>query len=106
MATIVGLFGTRDEANRAFEALRRAGYGDADIGVMMRDDRGRVVEQTGSMTPAGNAESAAVGAFGAGVVGGLGGLTIGLTGLLIPGIGPFLVAGPLAGLLGGAALGA
>jgi hypothetical protein len=31
MATIVGLFETREEAKRAIEALRRAGLGDSDI---------------------------------------------------------------------------
>jgi uncharacterized membrane protein len=104
MATIVGLFETREEARRAIEALRRAGLGDSDIGVVMRDDRGGAAGHEEAKE--GEGASAAVGAFGGGVIGGLSGLALGLTGLLVPGIGPALVAGPLAGLLGGSALGA
>ncbi|HYO49404.1 MAG TPA: hypothetical protein VEW94_06095 [Chloroflexia bacterium] len=49
----------------------------------------------------GTAGTAAVGAG----LGGLAGLALGLAGLAIPGVGPFLAAGPLAAALGGALAG-
>jgi hypothetical protein len=106
METIVGLFDTPDAATQAIEALRREGYGKAEIGLLMRDDIKSELDVERREMREGMGESAAVGAFGGGVIGGLGGLAIGLTGLLIPGFGPALVAGSLAGLVGGAAVGA
>jgi hypothetical protein len=106
METIVGLFDTRDAATQAIEALRREGYGDAEIGLLMRDDIQSELDVERREKKEGMGESAAVGAFGGGVIGGLSGLAIGLTGFIIPGFGPALVAGSLAGLVGGAAVGA
>jgi hypothetical protein len=106
METIVGMFATRDQAMQAIEALHQEGYGDAEIGLLMRDEIQSELDIERKERREGMGESAALGAFGGGVIGGLGGLAIGLTGLIIPGIGPALVAGTLAGLVGGAAVGA
>src|SRR5919201_7151761 len=102
--TVVGLFDNRDDAQRAIEALKEAGFRADDIGVTMRDRReaGALVEETETSAGAG----AATGALAGGALGGLAGWLVGIGALAIPGIGPVVAAGPLAAALGGAAIGA
>jgi uncharacterized membrane protein len=101
---IVGVYDTQSEAIEAVEELRAQGYDSADISVVGKndDDVDAVTEQTGTKTEEGLAAGAAAG----GTLGGLAGLLAGAGALAIPGIGPVLAAGPLAGALTGAAAGA
>jgi uncharacterized protein (TIGR02271 family) len=96
--TVVGVFQTRDQAQRAIEELKSAGFRGEDIGVLMQNREGAkdLAGETG--TKAGQA--AGVGATTGGVLGALGGLLVGLGALAIPGIGPVLAAGPLVAALG------
>jgi uncharacterized protein (TIGR02271 family) len=102
--TVVGVFDDRDDAQRAIEALKDAGFRSDDIGVTMRDRREAeaLVEDTGTHAGAG----AATGALAGGALGGLAGWLVGIGALAIPGVGPIIAAGPLAAALGGAAIGA
>lgn len=65
---------------------------DSPVGA---EQEGTVQEQAKNRTPA--VGTAAAGA----TLGGIGGLLVGLGALAVPGIGPILAAGPLAGALGG-----
>ncbi|HEX8203508.1 MAG TPA: general stress protein, partial [Isosphaeraceae bacterium] len=104
MSTVVGLFESRDQAQRAVEALKQTGLRAEDMSIVMRDrtEAADVAEDVG----AGSGSGAAAGAVGGGILGGLGGLLVGVGALAIPGIGPIVAAGPLAAALAGAGLGA
>jgi hypothetical protein len=98
--TIVGLFDTFEDAQRAVQALIDQGFASRDISVVAADAEGRLSSQTGESAVA---ESAGAGAVGGTVVGGVIGLLVGLGALAIPGIGPVIAAGPLAAAIGTAA---
>ena len=96
--TVVGVFTDPAAAERAYQALRSAGYEADDISVVHRGEGARPeigVEQT----HAGRTTAAGVSA---GVV--LGGIA-GLVALAILGIGPLLAVGPIAFALTGAGIG-
>lgn len=100
-ATVVGVFEDRVRAERALNALYRAGFDEKDVGFVIRDVNHthaapEVIQRDTAM-------GAATGAVSGGVVGGLLGAA---TALLIPGLGPALAGSILAVALGGAALGA
>src|SRR5437868_12697052 len=102
MATVVGLFDTRDRAQTAIEQLRSMGLDSNHISVVMksREDTQDLAEDTGV------AGGAVTGAVGGGVLGGLAGLLVGIGALAIPGIGPVVAGGWLATTLVGAGIGA
>jgi hypothetical protein len=99
MRTIVGLFRNASDADLAVQALRDAGFTNANISVLARD------EVLSDYEDVGPGEGAAVGAAGGAVVGGITGLLMGLGALAIPGIGPAIAAGTIATALGSAAAG-
>jgi hypothetical protein len=103
--TVAGVFADRDDAERAINALKDAGFSGDQIGVAMRDRtaQGELVEDTGTNVGAG----AATGAVGGGLLGGLVGFLVGVGALAIPGIGPVIAGGALAsafGIAGGTAV--
>jgi hypothetical protein len=103
MATVVGLFDTRDQAQAAIEQLRAAGIDTSDISVAMRttEETQAVVEDTGVGGGVG------AGAIGGGILGGLTGFAVAALGLVtLPILGPLALAGPLAATLVGAGVGA
>jgi heat induced stress protein YflT len=102
--TVVGLFHSQADAERAIERLKEAGFGENQIGVAMRDrDRQQeLAEGTGTQV----AEGATAGAIGGGVLGGVIGLLAGVGALAIPGVGPIIAGGTLASTLAGAGVGA
>jgi uncharacterized protein (TIGR02271 family) len=103
-SSVVGVFDNREDAERAVELLRRAGFSDHQLGFATKDDQtpvgGRAIDRSDSGEAG---EGAAKGAVGGSIVGGiLGALATGL----IPGIGPVIAGGILVGILGGVAVGA
>lgn len=99
MNTIVGIFDRKDDAERAVEDLKEFGFQNSDISVIMKEQGGFVQRSKGSK--GGSAfEGLITGATSGGVIGGLAGLLIGIGAIAIPGVGPLLVAGPLAVALG------
>jgi uncharacterized protein (TIGR02271 family) len=102
--TVVGLFADQVAAERAIQALKAAGFSEAQIGVAVRDKRQQQELTEGTGTQA--AEGAATGAVGGGVLGGVVGLLAGVGALAIPGIGPIIAGGALASTLAGAGIGA
>lgn len=109
--TVIGVFNTREQAHRAIEDLRGAGFSDNQITMVMHHN-----DNTVDVTDMDAAKAAQVtgkskageGALAGAVAGGLGGGALALALGMIPGIGPVLSLGALAsGLFGvGAAIGA
>ena len=101
MATVVGLFDSRDAAQAAIEQLRSTGIEANKISVVMKSRE----EQQDLATDTGVAGGAVTGAVGGGVLGGLAGLLVGIGALAIPGVGPFIAAGPIVAALAGVGVG-
>jgi len=97
---------TRDEgqACRIVDDLKLAGFGNNDISVLLPDKAGTrdFAHEKNTKAP----EGAIAGAGTGGVVGGTIGLLAGIGALAIPGLGPFIAAGPIMAALSGAAVGA
>ncbi len=101
--TIVALYDDFAEAQRVVQDLVDRGFQRNSISIIASDADG---EHANYLAEEDDDVSGAEGAgFGA-VVGGLTGLLVGLGALAIPGIGPVLVAGPIASTLIGAGVGA
>ena len=97
--TIAGLFADRRNADRAVDELKKAGFTDAQIGVVMRDSiDGHPKDEHSKETHA--AEGALTGALGGGVLGGVAGYLVAIGALTIPGIGAVLAGGALAEAIG------
>lgn len=110
MATVVGVFSNRQDAEKAVKALRDQGF-EKEISIAAKDDRqGQGRGRGQSDMEAGNEAGMGMGnvsdgtAWG-GALGGVTGLLAGVGALAIPGIGPIVAAGPLAAALTGAVAG-
>ncbi len=100
-ATVVAVFEDHDEANRAVDELRRAGFRNDQIGVASRDPKNGAA---GLNPAAGAAVGAATGAVAGAGIGGA--VALGILAGVIPGIGPAIAAGTLGVILANAAGGA
>ncbi len=106
MRTVVGMFDNRDSAESAITRLMADGVDRDSIGIAMKDVR----EATSLSDDTGTHDLSAEGAT-AGVVSGAGvGAMIGLalvgSTVLLPGVGTFVIGGPIAAGLIGAGIGA
>jgi hypothetical protein len=92
------------QAEAIVNELKVAGFADNDISVLFPDKTGTkdFAHEQNTKAP----EGAVTGASTLGVVGGALGWLAGIGALAIPGIGPFVAAGPIMAALGGAAVGA
>jgi len=103
--TVVGSFDNADDADRATRDLRKLGFADADINLVVSNvsqgDAETELPAVGDGTG-----PVAKGAVAGGVLGGAAGLAVSLAGLAIPGIGPIVAAGPIVATLAGAGAGA
>jgi uncharacterized protein (TIGR02271 family) len=98
------LVDTEDQAEAIVERLKSAGFSDNDISVLF-PDKGSTrdfAHKKETKMP----EGATVGAGTGGAVGGTIGLLAGIGALAIPGLGPFIAAGPIMAALSGGAIGA
>jgi uncharacterized protein (TIGR02271 family) len=98
------LVDTEDQAATIVEKLRSAGFSDNDISVLF-PDKGSTREfahKKETKMP----EGATIGVGTGGAVGGTIGLLAGIGALAIPGLGPFIAAGPIMAALSGGAIGA
>jgi len=102
-STRVGVFQTREAADKAIADLRAAGYRDDQIGLVAKDTRGNTVRTDGAGTNKAG-EGAAIGAAAGAATGAAVGAGI-LAGI-IPVIGPVLAIGTLGTILVNAAGGA
>ena len=95
---------TQGQAERIVSQLQSQGFASSEISVLLPDSTG--TGDFGHVKSSKASEGIAAGATGGGVAGGALGLLAGIGALAIPGIGPFIAAGPIMAALSGAALGA
>jgi len=95
---------TETQAIAIVDRLRAAGFSRNDISVLFPDKTGTkdFAHEQHTKAP----EGAATGAGTGGVLGGAFGWLVGIGALAIPGLGPFIAAGPILAALSGAAAGA
>lgn len=94
---------TSNQATQVVDQLKNAGFTSNDISVLMPDKSGTKEFAVDNETKA--PEGAATGAGTGAVLGGGLGWLAGIGALAIPGLGPFIAAGPIMAALSGAALG-
>jgi hypothetical protein len=100
--TIAGFFRTRIEGETAYNQLIANGFARDQVSFVAGDTRGHQTPAIGPIEGIGSdSEMPQDIALGSAI-----GLTAGLILLVIPGVGPFLAAGPLAAAMGGIAAGA
>ena len=104
---VFGIAKTESQAIAIADQLKAAGFSDGDVSVLFPDRKGSkdFAHEQHTKAP----EGATTGASGGAVLGGALGWLVGIGALAIPGLGPFIAAGPimaaLAGVAGGAAVG-
>jgi len=96
---VFAIFSDVTQAERAVDRLIEAGFASTDISVLGADKRSTRELATEKNTKA--PEGATTGGVVGGAIGGTLGLLAGIGALAIPGLGPFIAAGPIMGLLGG-----
>ena len=103
MATAVFCTATHPQAEIIIQDLRDAGFSGNDISVLLADTGGTRDFAIENET---KAPEGAVAGYGTGLaVGGTLGWLVGIGALAIPGLGPFIAAGPIMAALSGAAIG-
>ena len=95
---------SRSQAEHIVEELKLANYSNNDISVLFPDKETSrdFAHEKNTKAP----EGAVAGASTGGVLGGALGWIVGIGALAIPGVGPFIAAGPIVAALSGAAVGA
>jgi len=102
--TVLGIVERDGQAEGIVMSLKSAGFDQNDISALFPDTQGSrdFAHEHHTKAP----EGAVVGVSAGSVVGGTIGLLAGIGALAIPGLGPFIAAGPLLAALSGAAAGA
>jgi uncharacterized protein YcfJ len=102
--SVIGIAKSEAQAARIVEDLRAARFSGNDISVLFPDKEGTrdFAHEKQTKAPEGASTGAGVG----GVLGGVVGWLAGIGSLAIPGLGPFIAAGPIMAALSGAAVGA
>jgi Alternative complex III, ActD subunit len=100
---VFGIYPSYESVERAVDALRVAGFRSTDISVLFPENIGTkdFAMEKGTKAPEGAATGAGTGV----VVGGTLGWLTGIGALAIPGLGPFIAAGPIMAALAGAGAG-
>jgi hypothetical protein len=98
------LYPPRYKQKRIVDMLKTAGFLNTDISVLMPDRSG--VRDLGTEKHSKAPEGTSTGAASGAVLGGALGWLAGIGALAIPGVGPFVAAGPIMAALSGAAIGA
>lgn len=97
---VFGIYSTRAGVESAVDTLRAEGFRNTDISVLFPDNQGSKDFAAEKNTKA--PEGATTGATSGAVLGGVLGWLAGIGALAIPGVGPFIAAGPIMGALAGA----
>src|SRR5438876_6853432 len=100
---VFGLYTTRRQVENAVDELKAQGFRSTDISVLFPENVGTkdFAHEKGTKAPEGASAGAGTGA----VVGGTLGWLTGIGALAIPGLGPFIAAGPIMAALAGAGVG-
>jgi hypothetical protein len=100
---VFGIYKDRMGVERAVDALKSAGFSNADISALFPENDGTRDFATEKSTKA--PEGATTGAGTGAVLGGGLGWLMGIGALAIPGLGPLIAAGPIVAALAGAGVG-
>src|ERR1035437_5614729 len=100
---VFGIYATRTGAEHAIETLTKSAFPISDVSVLVPEALGSKDMGTEKATKA--PEGAAAGASSGAVLGGTLGLLAGIGALAIPGVGPFIAAGPIMAALAGIGVG-
>src|SRR5579862_3384297 len=100
---VFGIYQNEKQAERTVDDLMAAGFSNDDISVLLPDNKGTrdFAHDKSTKAPEGTAAGVTTG----GVIGGTLGLLAGIGVLAIPGIGPFIAAGPIMTTLAGVGAG-
>lgn len=100
---VFGIYPHYASVERGVEALKLAGFSNGDISVLFPENEGTkdFAHEKSTKAPEGASAGAGTGAI---LGGGLGWL-VGIGALAIPGLGPFIAAGPIMAALAGAGVG-
>jgi hypothetical protein len=100
---VFGIYPNQASAEAAVETLRNSGFRNTDISVLFPDNEGTKDLAIEKETKA--PEGATTGGISGGIIGGALGWLAGIGALAIPGIGPFIAAGPIVAMLSGVGVG-
>jgi len=100
---VYGIYKTRTAAEQSVDRLLTAGFSNDDISVLLPDNNSskEFAHEKNTKAPEGTAAGVATG----GAIGGTLGLLAGIGALAIPGVGPFIAAGPIMAALAGIGVG-
>jgi hypothetical protein len=98
--SVFGIYRDTVSLGGGLQALRNGGFRSTDVSVLMPENAGTkdFAHEKDSKAPEGATTGAASGA----VIGGVLGWLVGMGALAIPGLGPFIAAGPIMAMLAGA----
>ena len=102
--SVFGIVKSHSQAEQVVEGLQDSGFPVSEISVLLPDKEGK--HDIGHVKATKAPEGATTGATTGGVTGGVLGLLAGIGALAIPGVGPFIAAGPIMAALSGSAIGA
>lgn len=100
---VFGIYQTQADVEYAVDALRAESFRNIDISVLFPDNKGTkdfAVEKN-TKAPEGTAAGVTTG----GVIGGVLGWLTGIGAIAIPGVGPFIAAGPIVAAIAGVGVG-
>jgi hypothetical protein len=100
---VFGIYKSAAQAELAVDRIMTAGFSNNDISVLLPDTQNsrEFAHEKNTKAPEGTTTGVTTG----GVVGGALGLLAGIGALAIPGVGPFIAAGPIMGALAGLGVG-
>jgi hypothetical protein len=101
--SVFGIYTTRESVERAVDTFLKSGFTTSDVSVLLPENLGGKPLATHKDTKA--PEGATAGGGAGAVVGGTLGLLAGIGALAIPGLGPFIAAGPIMAALAGIGVG-
>jgi heat induced stress protein YflT/ActD protein len=100
---VFGIYSTGEQVEEAIRALRDNNFRTEDISILFSENEGSKDFAHVKSTKA--PEGASAGAAGGAVIGGVLGWLAGIGAIAIPGVGPFIAAGPIMAALAGAGVG-
>ena len=103
--SIFGIYTSRQGVEAAVQALRDANFRGSDISILAPENLGDI-RDIGTVKTTKAPEGATAGGTSGAVIGGVLGWLVGIGALAIPGVGPFLAAGPIMVALAGVGVGA
>lgn len=97
---VFGIYRSRQGVEEAVQALKNADFRNTDISVLFSENVGTkdFAHEKHTKVPEGSTAGASTGV----IIGGVLGWLTGIGALAIPGVGPFIAAGPIVSLLAGA----